>query len=36
MSSPIQKATGTTPTELLLEKLAEASFLSLWSWPRPF
>ncbi len=36
MSSPIQKAIGTTHTELLLEKLAEASFLSIWSWPRPF
>ncbi|MGB9165545.1 MAG: hypothetical protein WCC41_14025, partial [Rhodomicrobium sp.] len=36
MCPPIQKATGTTRTELLLGKLAEASFLSIWSWPRPF
>ena len=36
MSPAIQKATGSTRSELLLEKLAEASFLNLWSWPRPF
>lgn len=36
MEPQFQKLSGVTRTELLLEKLATSSFLSLWCWPRPF
>jgi len=34
--APINKSTGGTPTEQLLERLCERTFLKIWSWPRPF
>jgi hypothetical protein len=33
---PIKKSPGVTPTERLLAKLCERSFLKLWSYPNPF
>ena len=33
---PIRKAEGVTPSERHLAKLAEASFLNLWSYPAPY
>jgi hypothetical protein len=32
----VQRGTGNTPTERYLAKLAEASFLDLWSYPTPY
>ena len=32
----IQKSPGFTPTERLLARLCEKTFLTLWSWPNPF
>jgi len=34
--SPIKKLSGSTPSEMVLQTLCERSFLSLWSYPRPF
>ena len=34
--SPIRRAEGVTPSERHLAKLAEASFLNLWSYPAPY
>ena len=33
---PVRKAEGVTPSERYLAKLAERSFLNLWSYPSPF
>lgn len=33
---PVIKAEGTTPSERYLAKLAEKSFLNLWSYPNPY
>lgn len=33
---PIKKASGLTPTEKHLAKLADDTFLDLWSWPNVF
>ena len=35
-SQPIVKSDGVTPSERYLAKLAEKSFLNLWSYPNPF
>ena len=36
MAAPIPKSQGTTPSERYLAKLAENTFLNLWSYPNPF
>jgi hypothetical protein len=36
MNIAIPKSSGSTPTERLLARLCEKTFLTPWSWPNPF